>query len=90
MEKWIYYVFYYLQTFQMWALHARLRKLITTVFSDKYALLSNTISGSVLFLIGDAIEQKLEMRRGLQTSMNMDRLGMSNKSGSSVYKNLEL
>jgi len=45
------------------------------LFSGKYALLANTLSGGILFAIGDTIEQKLEIRRGVHNHFNWARLG---------------
>jgi len=51
-----------------------LRRLLSKLFSAKYALATNTVTGGLLFVIGDTIEQKLEIRNGLHRKFDEERL----------------
>lgn len=54
---------------------AKWSKSVSVLFNGKYALWANTVSGGVLFMIGDVIEQKIEITRGKHEDVDWKRVG---------------
>ena len=53
----------------------RAKQLIRTLFSGKMAIVTNTVSGTILFVVGDAVEQKAEIQRNLHKQIDYARIG---------------
>ncbi len=53
----------------------RCRSFARKSFSSKYLIWTNTITSGVLLCVGDAIEQKVELSRGLAKTYDYRRTG---------------
>lgn len=54
-----------------------LGSLLSNLFRSRYAWLTNTVTGAALFIIGDGIEQKLEVNSGAIKQFDKDRMSKS-------------
>jgi hypothetical protein len=56
-------------------LTSRLSSLFRSSFTGRYAVVTNTVTGAALFIVGDLVEQKMEIYRGAHKHIDVSRVG---------------